>query len=122
MAKYDEITKKVNDVESNIESKIEEAKDFNLLKHTSETRSKIANTFVKRFFWIILWWTVAILLHNLIVYLTWKFLNPWENTDIKDILINVSSALPILISAVSWPLGFVVGYYFKTESSKQGIC
>ena len=51
MAKYDEIAKKVNDTES----KIEGTKDFNLLKHTNETRSKIANTFVKRFFWIILW-------------------------------------------------------------------
>lgn len=111
MSKFDDLDKRLNSVES----EMEKTKDFNLVKHTNETRSKIANTFVRGFFLIIAGWTLFILIYNFLIYICWD----WNNKkDIKDVLINISSALPILISGVSWPLGFVVWYYFKTESNK----
>lgn len=115
MSKFDDLDKRLNSVES----EMEKTKDFNLIKHTNETRSKIANTFVRGFFLTIGVWTLLIMIYNQLVYWRRDY-SSWK--DIKDVLINMSSALPILISWVSWPLGFVVGYYFKTESSKQGMC
>lgn len=90
-------------------------KEYNPEQHRDETRSWIAKNFVDWFFKIIFWGTVVMLVYNLLIYLSWD----WERkTEIKDIMIDIFSALPILISAISWPLGFVVWYYFKTEANK----
>ena len=115
MRKAADLIKKTEDSIKNIESKTE----FDLLKHTSETRSKIANKFVEWFFYIVVWWTLSILVYNLLICLLWIRLYDKVEWPISDLLINISSALPILISAVSSPLWFVVWYYFKSETSKS---
>lgn len=87
---------------------------FDKEQHTNETRSRIARKFITRFFIIIGIWTVVILAYNLLICRI--FITNWYKQEIIDsFLLDIYSILPILISAVSWPLGFVVWYYFKSE-------
>lgn len=77
-------------------SKIEDSPE----KARETTRSEIAKFYVWAFFGVIL-----------ITFII-GLLKCFEAKDYKDMLITVSGIL-------SGPLGFIIGYYFKTASSKE---
>ena len=67
-------------------------------RNPEDTRSVLANIYVLGFLGIIL------------VVLILSFLKGFKTADVKDLLLTVSGVL-------SGPLGFIIGYYFK---SKEG--
>ena len=79
---------------------------FNPQEHNDKTRSKIALLFVRSFFFLIATVVIGIPLYNLIPRPTGA-----EPLILKDILLAVSGL-------ISGPLGFVIGHYFKSDSSK----
>lgn len=71
-----------------------------LPKAKETTRSELANTYVTGFLIIVC------------LALLYSFVRNYSPNDTKDIIITMSGIL-------SGPLGFIIGYYFKTEEEAK---
>ena len=97
-----------------IESKIhnEAELNFNEDKFQVQTRAKIGRTFVRGFFIGIFGSIIMVILYNIVMYYMTR-----DNT----LFISLENIIPLLWSIIGTPLGFVMGYYFKTDKSEQSI-
>jgi len=96
---------KLEDAQTTSESSIS---NFDPIQSREETRSSIAQFFVKSYFYLIGGFFLITLAYNLLLITMRQ----------NESQINVKDLLLVVTSAVGTPLGFVVGYYFKGEEQK----
>jgi hypothetical protein len=104
--------KEINEVQSALDQYIKESSfvvesNYNPQEHRDATRSQIALYFVKGYFALVVFIFVFTFIYNLVVI----NLGHEAPLDILEVFTTVSGALSGLI-------GFVLGYYFKSEEGK----
>lgn len=97
-----EASKIINDLKT-------EAENFNPAKELGKTRSLIAITFVKWYFYLLAGFLIFVVIYNPLVL--------WLGKEL--LILNPKDMILVYTSAIGSPLGFVVGYYFK-DSEKNG--
>jgi uncharacterized membrane protein len=80
-----------------------------ILTRDAETRNNIARIFVSWYVFLIPFIFVVIIIFNL-----WIILG---KPEMVEYLINIEDTLMVLQALLGTPLGFVVGYYFKSQES-----
>ncbi|MCF7835223.1 hypothetical protein K9M48_04205 [Candidatus Gracilibacteria bacterium] len=90
-----------------VKNKIEsDGANFDTIKFNDETRGKIGKIFVWGFFIAIFGSIVVTILYNVYFYYL---------TQDTDLFLKLDSILTLMGSIIGAPLGFVMGYYFKTD-------
>ena len=114
MARKDEKTK---DIEANIKKLESLADDFqevseiavelkyNPQEHKDKTRSEIALFFVKAYVALIIFIFVAVFTYNLVLL----------TINRESFVLDIKDIFPLVIGTVGTLLGFVLGYYFKSQ-------
>lgn len=87
----------------------EEDLDSSLEEREADTRNSIARIFVTWYVFLIPFIFVVIVIFNL-----WIILG---KPDMVEYLIPIEDTLMVLQALLGTPLGFVVGYYFKSQES-----
>jgi hypothetical protein len=99
---------RLQDLEDNL---IGYNQDYNPKKFNDETKSLIAQRFVKWYFVLLGSAVGAILIYNLLVALIIG--SGDSGINLQDIILAISTA-------IGTPLGFIIGYYFKDSEQKSG--
>lgn len=87
----------------------EEDLDSSLEEREADTRNSIARIFVSWYVFLIPFIFLVIVIFNL-----WIILG---KPDMVEYLIPIEDTLMVLQALLGTPLGFVVGYYFKSQES-----
>ena len=90
-----------------LNSLLEKAKDseYNPQAHKDKTRSEIALFFVKAYIALIIFIFVAVFTYNLVLLTIHK----------ESFVLDIKDIFPLVIGTVGTLLGFVLGYYFKSQ-------
>lgn len=108
-ASIDTLNKELTDI-LGYESRLagfEEDLDSSLEEREADTRNSIARIFVSWYVFLIPFIFVVIVIFNL-----WIILG---KPDMVEYLIPIEDTLMVLQALLGTPLGFVVGYYFKSQ-------
>ena len=87
----------------------EEIETFSPVKEVGKTRSKIATTFVRWYFFLLVGVLIFLVVYNAVVLILNK----------PELILEPKDLLLIVTTAIGSPLGFVIGYYFKDGDSSQ---
>lgn len=78
---------------------------YNSQQHKDKTRSEIALYFVKAYIMLVIFIFVIVFVYNLFLLLLQK----------DNLVLEIKDIFPLVIGTVGTLLGFVLGYYFKSE-------
>lgn len=81
---------------------------YNAQEHKDKTRSEIALYFVKAYIALIIFIFVIIFIYNLLLL----------SMNRDSLILEIKDIFPLVIGTVGTLLGFVLGYYFKSEEGK----
>jgi len=73
-----------------------------------QTRSIISGTFVRWFFYLLGGTLIISLIYNLISYSLFRN---------QSLILDVENLLLLVTGSIGTPLGFIVGYYFKSKEN-----
>jgi hypothetical protein len=108
MSKLDEIQEKLDKVQKSLDDGLEDIDEsnYNPDKFNDEARREIASRFVKWYFYLLMASFLAPVIFNTLIYSISKD---------SSLFINLKDIVLLTTSAVGSPLGFIVGYYFKSS-------
>lgn len=81
---------------------------YNPQEHKDKTRSEIALYFVKSYIMLVIFIFVIVFVYNLFLLVL--------NRD--SLILEIKDIFPLVLGTVGTLLGFVLGYYFKSEEGK----
>lgn len=78
---------------------------YNSQQHKDKTRSEIALYFVKAYITVIIFVFVSVFVYNILLIQMGR----------DNLLLEIKDIFPLVVGTVGTLLGFVLGYYFKSE-------
>jgi len=85
-----------------------EQRAYNPQEHKDKTRSEIALYFVKAYIMLVIFIFVVVFAYNLVLI----------SINKDNLILEIKDIFPIVIGTVGTLLGFVLGYYFKSEEGR----
>jgi hypothetical protein len=106
------MAKSYKKLDQQLESVLEEAEkvSYNPEKFNDDVRKQIAKFFVEAYFVLLLFTFFGSLVFNISIY---------KLTGSSDLFIPVKDIILLISSVIGGSLGFIVGYYFKSDSNKN---
>jgi hypothetical protein len=99
----EELIKRADVTEEAFESA--EQRSYNPQEHKDKTRSEIALYFVKAYIMLVIFIFVVVFVYNLVLISIGR----------DSLILEIKDIFPLVIGTVGTLLGFVLGYYFKSE-------